>query len=217
MKGEAGTLGVLGGTFDPVHHGHLRLALEALHQLELRRVLLVPANVPPHRGAPRASGEERLAMLNRAVAGVPRIAVDERELLRPGPSWTCDTLEALRTEAPTRPLVLLIGADQFAELDTWHRWEELTTLAHIAVARRPGCPIPESGPVAEHYRAHAADNPLAVHNVPCGHIVLLDVPQLDIRGTRIRAEHARGHSVRYLVPERVLEYIEEEGLYRHEQ
>ena len=131
-------LAILGGTFDPVHNAHLRVAWEAAEQLDAE-VRLIPANVPPHRDQPIASAHERAAILRAALAGQDRLALDERELRREGPSWTIDTLIELRDEiGAERPLVLLVGADAFLGLPSWHRWGELFDYAHIGVLTRPG-------------------------------------------------------------------------------
>ncbi len=132
-----GPVGVFGGTFDPVHHGHLRTALEVLEGCGLEQLRLVPALVPPHRPQPRAPAPLRLEMLRRAVAGEPRLVVDDRELRRGGPSYTVDTLAELRAAVGTRPLCLVLGADAFLGLPGWHRWRELFALAHLVVVERP--------------------------------------------------------------------------------
>lgn len=135
---EPGPLGLFGGTFDPVHLGHLRLAEEAREALGLASVRWIPAGQPPHRGAPRLSGAHRLAMVRLAVAGNPAFQVDGAEVESPGPSYTVTTLERLRRElGPEQPLVLLLGADAFAGLPGWHRWQALLGLAHLVVLHRP--------------------------------------------------------------------------------
>jgi len=135
----AGPISVLGGTFDPVHNAHVRIAQLALDVLEVDRVLWMPTGAPGYRTPPVASAADRLAMLRLAVAGEPRYAIDSRELAPGASGYSVDTLGALRRElGPTAPLVLLLGTDQFAKLDTWHRWRDLFTLAHLAVFARPG-------------------------------------------------------------------------------
>ncbi|OHC62872.1 MAG: nicotinate (nicotinamide) nucleotide adenylyltransferase [Rhodocyclales bacterium RIFCSPLOWO2_02_FULL_63_24] len=139
----AGILGLFGGTFDPLHVAHLRLAIEAREALDLAEVCFIPAGSPALRAAPHCTAEHRLAMVARALADLPGFSVDASEVLaagaRPGPSYTVETLERLRRQhGPERPLVLLLGADAFARLEAWQRWRELFALAHIAVATRPG-------------------------------------------------------------------------------
>src|SRR5664279_5297098 len=124
---------ILGGTFDPVHYGHLRFADDVRRALHLAEVRLVPAADPPHRRGPAATADHRAAMLTLAAAEFPGLVVDERELRRPGKSYTVPTLEELRREFPGRPVWLLLGADAFRDLPTWHRWQELFDLAHVIV------------------------------------------------------------------------------------
>ncbi|HEV2009177.1 MAG TPA: nicotinate-nucleotide adenylyltransferase, partial [Burkholderiales bacterium] len=139
-------IGIFGGTFDPIHYGHLRLAQEIAESVRMAEIRLVPAGTPPHRAAPQVSSQQRLDMVRLAAAGNPLFTVDEREVKRSGPGYTVDTLVELRREAgATRPLCMLLGADAFLELATWHRWHELFGLAHLIVAHRPGFP-PESWP-----------------------------------------------------------------------
>ena len=186
------SIGLLGGSFDPVHHGHLiagRIAAEALGLDELR---FVPAREQPFKqgrhGAPAA---DRAAMLDLAVAGAPGFAVERVELDRPGPSYTVDTLKALRARDPGAELTLLLGADAAAELDAWHRAEELPGLARIVVFGRPGAPMPAT--------------PLITGTV--------EVPAIEISATEIRARVRAGRPIRYWVPDAVAEYIARHRLY----
>lgn len=208
-------IGILGGTFDPVHHGHLRLALELREQLGLERVHLVPAGVPVHRPAPRASAEQRCAMLERAVAGVPELVVDDRELRRPGPSFMVETLADFRREFSDRPLCLLLGMDAFGALDTWYRWRDVLDLAHMGVARRPGADVPAEGLVGAVVRERLSHDPRALHEARFGCIAFGDLPALDISSTRIRTLIAEGRRARYLLPHEVLDYIRREELYAY--
>lgn len=192
-------LAVFGGTFDPVHLGHLSVAWEAAELLDAE-VRLVPANVPPHRPAPTASAAERVAMLRSALQGQTRLTLDTRELQRSGPSYTVDTLVALRAEQGGRALVLLIGADMFAKLPAWHRWRDLFELAHIGVLSRPGISAQLPEPLqCEMDRRRLADVRDLVH-LPAGKIVQLEVTPLEISATRIRSLLASGRDPRYLLP-----------------
>jgi len=212
-------IGVLGGTFDPIHYGHLRLAEELGETLRLEEVRLIPSGTPPHRSAPAVPAEHRLAMTQLAAAGNPRFKVDEREVRRAGPGYTYDTLKALRAElGDARPLALLLGADAFLEFATWHRWREIFGLAHIAVAYRPGFPVEQwSGrmpvPLAREYAARRMQQPLAVHLAPAGGIVVIPFTALDISATAIRDMLRAGASPRYLLPGAVLDYIRTHRLY----
>lgn len=207
-------LGVLGGTFDPVHHGHLRLAIEMAESLGLAEVRLVPLHTPPHREPPRAPAALRLAMLTAAVAGTPYLKVDDRELRRAGPSYTVDTLEELRREAPARPLCLILGMDAFRGMQGWHRWQAITGLTHLAVARRPGSAPMPSGAIGTLVEQHGVSAPEDLKRHRSGRVFILDIPALDISASAIRARIEAGLSPRHLLPDAVLEIIEAHGLYR---
>ncbi|NIR61290.1 MAG: nicotinate-nucleotide adenylyltransferase [Gammaproteobacteria bacterium] len=206
-------IGLFGGTFDPVHFGHLRPALEVLEALALEEVRFVPARVPPHRVVPAAAAEDRLRMLELALEGVRGFRVDRRELERDGPSYTVDTLRSLRGEVGDRPLVLIMGTDAFSGLAQWHRWTELIGLAHIAVACRPGATAPQTGPLAEWTTTRRVDAPSDLRGTPAGRMLFVEVTQLEIAATDIRARVARGASPRYLLPQDVADYIKARGLY----
>ncbi len=219
---ESGPLGILGGTFDPIHFGHLRLAEEARGALGLARVRLIPAGQPPHREPPRCSGEDRLAMARLAVAGNPGLEVDDGEVRSTERSYTLHTLQRLRTElGPARPLVLILGADAFQGLPTWHRWEALFDLAHIAVANRPG-----SAPHARRWpgilspaleaacRGRMANSPAALAAAAAGRVMPFDMTPLAISASLVRDLLSGGASARYLLPDSVLDYIGLHHLYR---
>lgn len=207
-------IGVFGGTFDPIHYGHLRPALEVLRGLGLERMHLVPCGDPPHREPPRISAAHRLRMAEIACVGEPRFLVDDREITREGPSYTVDTLRGLRAEiGRDAPLCLVIGMDAFRMLDTWSRWETIPTLAHLVVMARPGSDAPGDGPLAELLARAGTDDPAALRATPAGRVLVFPVTRLDIAATRIRDELGQGLEPRYLLPDAVLEYIREYGLY----
>ena len=192
-------LAVFGGTFDPIHLGHLSVAWEASELLDAD-VCLMPARIPPHRPPPVATAEQRVAMLRVALRGQSRLHLDTRELTRNGPSYTVDTLHALRAEYGSRSLILLIGADAFANLATWHRWRELFALAHLGVLSRPGVsptlPIELESEVAE----RRVTEPAMLRDLPAGKVIRLAVTPLEISATRIRELLAAGRDPRYLLP-----------------
>ena len=206
-------IGIFGGTFDPVHIGHLRPVLEVLEDLALDEIRLLPCHVPPHRAAPVANPVQRLAMLEAAIQGEPGLKVDDRELRRAGPSYTVDTLTSLRAELGNTPLCLLLGMDAFTGLNTWHRWRELITLAHIIVMHRPGAPPPAQGDVAALLAEHRTDHIALPRARAAGHILLKEVTQLDISATHIRTLIKEGKSARYLLPDGVLDIIKIERVY----
>ena len=208
-------IGVLGGTFDPVHFGHLRPALELLQRLPLEEVRFLPLRVAVHRPQPATGAAQRAAMLRAAVAGQPGFVVDQRELQRPGGSFTYDTLSSMREELGAAvPICLLLGSDAFADFLSWHRPHGILELAHLVVMQRPG----ERAPGDEALRAwsrprecaDAAELTARAH----GGILFLEVTQLAISATGIRELVSRGLSPRYLLPDAVMEIIEREGLYR---
>lgn len=212
-------IGVFGGTFDPIHFGHLRLAEEAVDHLGLGQVVLIPAGQPPHRAAPRVTARHRLDMVRLAVAGNPRFRVDAAEVEAAQPSYTVLTLERLRAELGSEvPLVLLVGADAFAGLPGWHRWRELFALAHIAVSHRPGFPV-EVGSLppalADEFTRRRRPDAAGLRERPAGGIVTFAMTQLAISATQIRQLLSNGRSSRYLLPQAVLDYIEFHQLYRN--
>jgi len=212
-------LGLFGGTFDPLHFGHLRLAEEAADALDLAQVRWIPAGQPALRGAPQASAAQRLEMVSLAIAGNPRFELDAAEVNAAQPSYTVATLERLRAAGvcgAQRPLVLLMGADAFASLPDWHRWEALFDLAHIAVAHRPGFPLaPENLPaaLARCYRERICPHPSALGAAPAGRIATFAMTPLDISATKIRALLSKHGSVRYLLPDALVAYISDHHLY----
>lgn len=212
-------LGLFGGTFDPVHFGHLRLAEEAIGHLGLDGVRWIPAGQPPHRGTPRVTGAQRLSMVLEATAGNPRFSVDAAEVEAPAPSYTVHTLERLRAELGSeRSLVLLLGADAFVGLTTWHRWADIFSLAHVAVSHRPGFPIePDSLPaeLSVIFKARRLADAGGLQTAPAGRIATFAMTQLAISATQIRQLLSNGRSARYLLPDSVLDYIQTHSLYRN--
>jgi len=210
-------VGVFGGTFDPIHFGHLRPALELYEQLRLERVLMIPSAVPPHRTQPVASKEQRLAMLELALAGQQGLIIDKRELERSGPSYMVDTLASIRGEIGERPLCLLLGVDAFLGLSGWDRWQELLDLAHIVVAHRPGWQLQqEKLPqiLRQALTSRWLQSPSQLQERTSGGIWLQGVTQLAISATDIRERIAAGYSANYLLPAMVWQYIQQQGLYR---
>ena len=208
-----GPIGLFGGTFDPIHFGHLRTALELLDHLQLAEVRFTPCGHPPHGKMPMASATLRLDMVQAAIAGQPGFVVDERELNRPGPSYTVDTLEALRAESASRSLGLIVGMDAFVDMGSWHRSEDILHLAHIIVARRPGAQPPESGLAGALLAAHEVTDSAALAAAPAGRILVHTVTQLEISSSAIRATARVGQSQRFLVPDSVATLIETSSCY----
>ena len=208
-------IAILGGTFDPVHIGHLRVAWEAAEALDAD-VRLMPAQVPPHRPAPVANAEQRVRMLQLALAGQSRLALDTRELQRAGPSYTFDTLRSLREElGSARPLILLLGADAFAGLPSWHRWRELFDLAHIAVLTRPGHVAAWPAELAAVAGPRRVQGATKLRESSAGNIFELAVTPLEISASQVRALLAAGREPRWLVPDALLADPSVLAGYRH--
>jgi nicotinate-nucleotide adenylyltransferase len=208
-----GPLGIMGGAFDPVHFGHLRTAVELYERLQLSELRLVPSANPPHRAPHLASGEQRVSMLEAAIADLPWCRVDERELQRQGPSWSVVTLEEIRSEIGERSLCMILGMDAFLGLPDWHRWNELLELAHIVVAYRPGSTPPTDGPLGELLAAHGTTKPADIQSTPAGHILAQEVTQLEISSSAIRDLLFHEQGARYLLPAGALKIIEATGCY----
>lgn len=207
-------LGFFGGTFDPIHLGHLRLALELKQRLALDEMRLLPCYIPPHRAAPGADAQQRLKMLQLALADCAELRWDSRELQRENPSYTYDTLRELRTELGVDvSLSWCMGMDSFASLYSWHRWQELIELAHLVVIARPGWEMPTQGLVADLIAQHRAGVD-AIRTASAGKLVILEQRLLPISATEIRAQIQAGESPQFLVPDAVWSYIRAQGLYR---
>ncbi len=201
-------IGILGGTFDPIHLGHLRTGLDVVEALGLERLLLIPLRDPPHRDLPATPPELRLEMVRAATAGEPRFQVDDRELRRAGKSYTLLTLLSLREELGDIPICLLLGTDAFSIFPTWHQPERVLEECHLIVMERPGEPHPP------HHPERVSRDPAELRHAKGGKIIFQPVTQLAISATAIRERRRAGRSARWLVPEGVLEVIEREGLYR---
>ncbi len=197
-------IAILGGTFDPVHNAHLRVAWEAAEALAAD-VRLMPANVPPHRAPPVASPMQRVALLRAALAGQTRLQLDERELRRDKPSYTIDTLREMRDEfGPERPLIVLVGADAFAGLPTWHEWRALFDFAHVAILTRPGHGASLPTELETEIAPRRASDVARLRDLPCGRVLDLAVTPLEISASAVRELLAAGREPRWLVPDVLL-------------
>ncbi len=213
-------VGLFGGTFDPIHLGHLRLAEEMGAALGCSEVRFLPAGTPPHRHPPQASATARRDMVALAITDNPHFSLDEREINRRDPCFMVDTLTTIRAEVGAYiPLVLFLGSDAFMGLTTWHRWAELFNLAHLAVAHRPGFgpqtwddSLPDA--LRHEIDQRLSERPADLEITPAGHIYLHAITQMDIAARRIRAACRKGDSVRYLVPDPVRAYLNQHELYR---
>lgn len=208
-------VGVFGGSYNPIHIGHLRSALELVEKLHLDQLRLMPCAVPPLRAEPDCSAKDRAAMVELAVSDEPRLICDTRELERPGKSFTIDSLMELRGDyGAERCLCMVVGCDAVLEINRWHRWQELLDWSHIVVMARPGWTLPLEGEVAEWLRSHKLQSGEDFSVAPSGSILIEELRPLPVSSTEIRALLASGRSPRYLVPGDVLDYIETRNLYR---
>ncbi len=212
-QGEAsGRVGLFGGTFDPVHFGHLRPAVELAEAYDLDTLYLLPNHKPVHRGPTHASTARRIAMLQLAIEATPKLAIDAREALRDKPSYTFDTLSEIRGEKPAATLLFFMGLDAFAKYDTWHHWEEILALANLVVVNRPSAQHSDfSAKLLARQRESAGE---VITNGHCGVIEQCDVTQLEISATDIRRRIAKNLSLRFLLPAPVSEYIGVHSLYK---
>jgi nicotinate-nucleotide adenylyltransferase len=206
-------IGIFGGTFDPIHFGHLRTAFELLQSLRLSEMRFMPAGNPPHREVTIASAEQRLEMVQAATQGQPGFVVDDREIRREGLSYSVDTMRTLRADFPERALCLIVGMDAFLGLPKWHQWRELLELAHLVVAHRPGWRAPSMGPLGELLVDRGTGRINDLHEARAGCIYIHAVTQLEISSTEVRKLIAAGRDPRYLMPDAVRAIIEKTGCY----
>ncbi|MEH6911035.1 MAG: nicotinate-nucleotide adenylyltransferase [Oceanicoccus sp.] len=208
------TIAIFGGTFDPIHNGHLQSALELKQQLKLDQMRLLPCHRPPHRDVPGCTGSQRLEMVRLAITGTDLI-VDDREMLRPGLSYSVDTLEQYRREfGDETSLCWVMGTDAFAHFDRWHRWQEFLSLAHIIVISRPDAQLPSDGPIAELVSQHQFTEESDLHVRPNGSILFVTLQPYPISATGIRAAIASEEEVEQFLPAAVLNYIHLHQLYQ---
>ena len=208
-------IGILGGTFNPIHFGHLRLGQELADGLSLDEVRFIPAASPPHKDTPTISAEHRSAMVRLAIAGNPAFIIDERELHRPGASYTIDTLLSLREELGRHiSMILFMGSDTFTLFNTWHRWEEIIQHCHIAMVQRPQASKAMLPAILEDFlHDHYTENGDDLHGSPAGFITMRQITALGISSTAIRSTFHHSDSARYLMPDSVIDYIKMHQLY----
>lgn len=209
------SIAIYGGTFDPVHIGHLRSAIDVRSKLKVGRLFVVPSSTPPHRQRPSVTPEVRLEMLRLSVADLAGIEVDDREINRSGMSYSIDTLAEFRSEYPTWRIYFILGADAFSLLHTWHRWQELTNFAHLVVLERPGSSSPQpTDPVLEWLSDKEISAVSAFGAETNGRVLRLKLVQWQVSATDIRERCRTGQSIDLLVPKAVQSFIDEHKLYQ---
>lgn len=206
-------LALFGGTFDPIHLGHTMLANRLIETLHFSKLILIPNKTPPHRAAPTASEHDRLAMIERAIAPYPNMAISSCELDRDGPSYTRDTLQHFRAQDPDQPISFILGADMFNCLNTWHDWQALLTLAHCIVLNRPDHPLTHANWAKTLLAQHQTTTPDMLCTQPAGKIYIFETDPIPISATAIRAKLKRGESISALVDPAVADYIHTHRLY----
>ncbi len=210
---EQQRIGLFGGTFDPVHIGHLRPAIELADAYSLDELRLLPNHRPVHRGKPRATTAQRIAMLEIATSEIPRLVVDAREAMRDKASYTYDTLLEFRGEFPGASLVFFMGLDAFSAFDTWHRWQDILELANLVVIDRPESQLSDWAAALMDTQNRQVG--ARIGDAEAGVIERCSVTQLAISATDIRERIANRQSIDFLVPERVNQYIVQHRLYDH--
>jgi len=215
MSDRLRTIGILGGTFDPIHIGHLRAAIEVTENLALDEMRLLPCQYPPHRSTPTVTPEHRLNMVRLAIQGTS-LQVDDREMHRDGPSYSIDTLMSFKRDYPKASLCMVVGVDAFLGLTTWFQWETLIQLANIVVIHRSGWELPKTGMIAELLEERALVGK-SVHEVASGHIITQNISGLEVSSTQIRNLISQHKSPLFLLPEKVHSYIQQQRLYGYDQ
>ena len=207
-------LGIFGGTFDPVHFGHIKLVLALLEHFDFEQIRFVPCRKPPHKRAICVDAKHRLHMLNMVTHANSKLKVDDRELRRSGPSYMVDTLKELREESGAAcTLVLILGIDAFLNFCTWHKYDAILSICHIMLLRRPGYRLARQGCEHELFKRYGTDKIMAVYESPGGHIFLSNEEEIEISSTGIRRCIAKGKQPRYLLPGNVWDYIRRHDLY----
>ncbi len=214
MKKNLPAVGLLGGTFDPIHLGHLHLAQVVCEQLQLREVRFIPNYQPLLRVQPIASAQDRLTMVKLAIKNHPQFLADDREIKQQGPSYTIDTLKSLRAELGNVSLCFIMAMDQFIHFAKWQQWNDIPNFAHIIVATRSGYAFDIEPDVGKLLDARQTEDVELIHNTPAGYIYFLDIKPLPISATFLRQELKHGNDCEHLLPTAVWEYICQKNLYR---
>lgn len=209
---------LLGGTFDPIHYGHLRPAISLANEVDLKQIRLLPNHIPPHKPQPEANTEQRLAMLALAIEDLPLFALDVSEILpetSTRPSYTVETLQAWRCKnGNQKPLAFIMGQDSLLGLPTWHKWQTLLDYCHLLICRRPSYSTQTDNTKLQQWiDTHQTNDVKDLHNSPNGYIYLAHTPLEDISATEIRQNINNAQNCKNLLPPKVWQYIHTQGLY----
>ena len=208
------SVAIFGGTFDPVHNGHLRIAIELAELLEVDSLRMIPCALPPHRDTPSVTPEQRLELLKLGIGDHSALVADDIELRRDGPSYTIETVRAIRQQiGDETPLFLCLGVDVLASLDSWHQWQQLTHYCHLIVSSRPGYQLPEKGALAEWIDERLCEDLNRLKQSSAGRLHLCDLTMLAISSTAIRKKISAGEKIDYLTPAAVVNSIQQQNLY----
>ena len=208
------SVAIFGGTFDPVHNGHLRIAIELAELLEVDSLRMIPCALPPHRNTPSVTPEQRLELLRLGIGDHSALVADDIELRRDGPSYTIETLRAIRQQiGDDTPLFLCVGMDVLASLDSWHQWQQLTNYCHLVISSRPGYQLPEKGALAEWIDERLCEDLNRLKQSSAGRLHLCDLTMLAISSTAIRKKLSAGEKIDYLTPAAVVKSIQQQNLY----
>lgn len=213
-KSNQTAIGFLGGTFDPIHFGHLRPALEIQQALDLQALYLMPNYIAPHKSKSLASAQQRIDMVQLAIQDTPTLQLTTQELLRPSRSYTIDTLKLLRQQYPETPLCFIMGMDSLIQFDSWYRYQEILSYCHLVVSHRPGWEPQFNSVVSELLRKHQISDPAQLHQFLSGHIYFQSTTQLAISSSEIRDLLATNKSINFLTPQPVCAYIKEQRCYK---
>jgi len=213
-KSNQTAIGFLGGTFDPIHFGHLRPALEIQQALDLQALYLMPNYIAPHKSKSLASAQQRIDMVQLAIQDTPTLQLTTQELLRPSRSYTIDTLKLLRQQYPETPLCFIMGMDSLIQFDSWYRYQEILSYCHLVVSHRPGWEPQFNSVISELLRKHQISDPTQLHQFLSGHIYFQSTTQLAISSSEIRDLLATNKSINFLTPQPVCAYIKEQRCYK---
>lgn len=207
-------IGIFGGTFDPIHQGHLNIALQCAEQLNLTRLAFMPCAQPAHKKSPGVSAQDRANMVQLAIEPFSQFTLDTRELSRKGPSYSLLSLQEIRQTEPTQPIVFLIGMDSFNQLHLWHQWQAITALCHLVICQRPG-QVCDPAPEVQHYLRQANCNTIEqLKQNTAGLCYFLSTPEIDISSTQLRLALKNSPTANTLLPTPVANYIKTHQLYR---